>query len=302
MYMSGGSSDLLMLLGADDFADYLNRSELSRSVSQHDQELMEQIVTVISDIEADKAQIESKKEERTSAKKTLASKQKDLKAQMDEVNQLLEEIEDKQEELDDTSAEAKAAMAEVDGLLADARKSLQAKIDAERAAAAAANANKKPGGSSSPSGGSGGSSVMSSNMFLWPVSGSYTITSPFGNRIHPIYGTTKFHKGTDIAGGGINGKPIMAVEDGVVLLASYNAGGYGNYVVLAHGTLSDGNGYETLYGHMTRYIVSAGQSVKRGQVIGYVGSTGASTGPHLHLEVHRNGSLTDPMSYFKRLG
>lgn len=301
MYMSGGNSDLLMLLGADDFADYLNRSELSRSVSQHDQDLMEQIANAISEIEAEKVQIEAKKEERTSAKKTLAAKQKDLKDQMAEVNQLLEEIEDKQEELDDTSASAKAAMNEVDSLLAANRKQLQEKIDAEKAA----SANKNPtgsGSSSGSSGSSGSSSGMSSNMFLWPVSGSYTITSPFGYRIHPITGVQKFHKGVDISGGGINGKPILAVEDGVVLLAGYNAGGYGNYVILSHGTLSDGNSYETLYGHMSSYIVSSGQSVKRGQVIGYVGSTGASTGPHLHLEVHRNGSLTDPMGYFKRLG
>lgn len=294
MYMSGGNSDLLMLLGADDFADYLNRSELSRSVSQRDQELMEQIAKAISEIEAEKAQIESKKEERTSAKKTLASKQKNLKDQMAEVNDLIDAIEDKQEELDDTSDSAQSAMNEVTALM----KELLDNKPTEKKPSTSSS-----GSASGGSGGSGGSgSGMSSNMFLWPVSGSYTITSPFGNRIHPISGVSKFHKGVDISGGGINGKPILAVEDGEVLLAGYNAGGYGNYVILSHGTLSDGNRYETLYGHMSSYIVSSGQTVKRGQVIGYVGSTGASTGPHLHLEVHRNGSLTDPMSYFKRLG
>ncbi len=309
MYMSGGNSDLLMLLGADDFADYLSRAELSRSVSEHDQQLMEDIATAISEIEAAKSAVQEKKDERTEAKKTLAAKQKDLKAEMEEVSQLIDEIDDKTEELEESSDEAQAAMQQVMDDLEQARadKAIQDEIDrinAEREEQKKQEEADKNQGESTGSGGSGSSSSggMSSGMFLWPVNGSYTITSPYGYRIHPISGVSKLHKGTDISGGGINGKPILAIEDGVVLLAGYNAGGYGNYVIINHGTLGDGNSYESLYGHMMNYVVSAGQTVRKGQVIGYVGSTGASTGPHLHLEIHRNGSLTDPMSYYDRLG
>ena len=319
MYMSGGNSDLLVLLSADDYTDYLNRSELSRSVSQHDQELMQQIATAISEIETEKNQVETKKDERTAAKKTLASKQKDLKDQISQVNQVLEQLDQKKEELDESSEEAAQAMKEVTNQLADAKQKQQAAIDelnrqreAERKRQEEANKGSSSGGSSGSSSNSGSNSGsshsggsnsgMSSGLFLWPVNGSYTITSPYGYRIHPITGVRKLHKGVDISGGGINGKPIMAAEDGVVLLAGYNAGGYGNYVILSHGKLDGSNSYETLYGHMTNYVVSSGQRVSKGQVIGYVGSTGASTAPHLHFEVHKNGSLTDPMGYFKKLG
>ena len=128
--------------------------------------------------------------------------------------------------------------------------------------------------------------------------GYHLVTSPYGYRIHPITGKRKFHKGTDISGGNIKGKPIVAMADGVVSIASYNQGGYGNYVMINHGTSSDGNSYVTLYAHMTRYIVSVGQKVTKGQTIGYVGTTGASTGYHLHFEVRVNGNTTNPMSYF----
>lgn len=319
MYMSGGTNDLEILLGADNFADYLSRSELSRSVSERDQDLMEEIAAAISEIEANQAEVEAKQEERTEAKKTLAAKQKDLKDQMSEVEALLDDLGDQQEELNEDSESAEAAMDDV-------QKQLNAAREAARQAAEEQKPQQSSSSSSGPSGSDAGSSDtgssgsdstdssdsgssgssdsggMSSGLFLWPVSGSYTITSPFGYRIHPIYGTSKFHKGVDIAGGGVNGKPIVAVESGTVYLAGYNAGGYGNYVIVGHGTLSDGNSYETLYAHMSSYVVSSGQYVEKGQVIGYVGSTGASTGPHLHFEVHRNGSLTDPMDYYNSIG
>lgn len=117
------------------------------------------------------------------------------------------------------------------------------------------------------------------------------IASGFGTRIDPVYKVPKYHPGLDFAAP--IGTPIYATADGVVTDAGYNEGGYGNRVIINHGF-----GYETLYGHMYRIKAKRGQKVKRGEVIGYVGSTGKSTGPHCHYEVHRNGTPVDPVYYF----
>ncbi|GMV77265.1 MAG: peptidase M23 [Chitinophagaceae bacterium] len=117
------------------------------------------------------------------------------------------------------------------------------------------------------------------------------IASGFGNRIDPIYKVGKFHAGLDFTAP--LGTPIYATADGVVKTANFNAGGYGNHVVINHGY-----GYETLYGHMVRIKARQGQIVKRGEVIGYVGSTGKSTGPHCHYEVHKGGTPVNPIYYF----
>lgn len=117
------------------------------------------------------------------------------------------------------------------------------------------------------------------------------IASGFGYRIDPVYKVTKYHAGLDFTAP--QGTPIYATADGVVKEANYNAGGFGNHVVINHGY-----GYETLYGHMVRIKTKQGQSVKRGEVIGYVGSTGKSTGPHCHYEVHKGGQAVDPVYFF----
>ncbi|HEY4876563.1 MAG TPA: M23 family metallopeptidase [Puia sp.] len=117
------------------------------------------------------------------------------------------------------------------------------------------------------------------------------IASGFGYRIDPVYKTTKFHAGLDFAAP--QGTPIYATANGTVITAGNTGNGYGNHVVINHGY-----GYETLYGHMFRVKARVGQKVKRGEIIGYVGSTGKSTGPHCHYEVHRNGDPVDPVYYF----
>lgn len=117
------------------------------------------------------------------------------------------------------------------------------------------------------------------------------IASGFGYRIDPVYKVTKLHAGLDFASP--IGTPIYATANGVVTEANFNEGGYGNHVVINHGY-----GYETLYGHMVRMKARVGQKVKRGEVIGYVGSTGKSTGPHCHYEVHKNGTPVDPVYFF----
>ena len=117
------------------------------------------------------------------------------------------------------------------------------------------------------------------------------IASGFGMRIDPVYGTPKWHKGLDFTAP--QGTPIYATGNGTVTDASFAQGGFGNHVIINHGY-----GYETLYGHMVRMKVRAGQKVKRGELIGWVGSTGKSTGPHCHYEVHINGNEVDPVYFF----
>jgi murein DD-endopeptidase MepM/ murein hydrolase activator NlpD len=115
------------------------------------------------------------------------------------------------------------------------------------------------------------------------------VVSGFGNRVHPVYGTVRFHSGIDI--NCANGAPVGAAAGGVVIQAGWN-GGYGNSVVIDHG-----NGFATLYGHMSAVYVGVGSSVGQGANIGAVGSTGLSTGPHMHFEVRINGTAVDPMGY-----
>lgn len=265
MYMSGGTNDMQFLLGSSDFADYLAKTELVRSVSEHDNQLMTKIVDTITQIESAKKEVESKKAQQMNTKKTLAATQLDLQKQTAEVNDVIAEINKNQSDAQEDLEEKQKA---INTLESDIKKAEQEALK-----------------NSAPVKYTGGA-------FGWPCPGYYGISSGFGTR----WG--RLHAGIDISGGGITGKPIVAAADGVVLLASFNSGGYGNYVMINHGT-NNGNAYSTLYGHMTNYIVSAGQSVKKGQTIGYVGSTGRSTGPHLHFEIRVNNSPQNPMNYFK---
>ena len=134
-----------------------------------------------------------------------------------------------------------------------------------------------------------GQNPPSNAKWVTPVSG-YTISSPFGMRKHPILGTSKMHNGIDMACA--QGTPIYATRAGTVTTASYQAGGAGNYVSINHL-----DGFSSIYMHMTNYVVSAGQSVTQGQLIGYVGSTGLSTGPHLHFGISYAGTYVNPLAY-----
>ena len=135
--------------------------------------------------------------------------------------------------------------------------------------------------------------LLSSIPAIQPVSNKdlKQIASGFGYRIDPVYKVTKFHAGLDFAAP--QGTPIYATADGRVRSSGMDNGGYGNHVIIDHGY-----GYETLYGHMVRIKVRAGNSIKRGELIGWVGNTGKSTGPHCHYEVHRKGTPVDPIYFF----
>lgn len=135
--------------------------------------------------------------------------------------------------------------------------------------------------------------LLSHTPAIQPVSNKELsrIASGFGYRIDPVYKTVKMHAGLDFAAP--QGTPVYATADGTVKISGNTGNGYGNHVVINHGY-----GYETLYGHMVRVKAGNGQTVKRGEIIGWVGSTGKSTGPHLHYEVHKNSNKIDPVYFF----
>jgi murein DD-endopeptidase MepM/ murein hydrolase activator NlpD len=139
----------------------------------------------------------------------------------------------------------------------------------------------------------GKAKLLASIPAIQPISNEKLNHPPggFGWRTHPIYKTPEFHPGMDFAAP--EGTEIHATGDGIITRADDGAQGYGNHVVVDHGY-----GYETLYGHMLRFVVHVGQQVKRGQLIGYVGSTGLSTAPHVHYEVHKNGQIVNPINFY----
>lgn len=218
--------------------------------------------------------------------KILKSDQEILKGLQDDYQEI-DKLKKQQEE-DQKTLETKKA--EIDELTeqykaeAEKYKAEEAKLKSEAdelAKIAMEEANKHP---------SGGGAFSPSGTYAWPTASNYYFTSYYGYREHPIFGYWHYHSGYDIVlTSGTNGAPVYAAGDGVVTKAS-SYGGYGNCVMI-----NIGNGYTTLYGHLSGYNCSYGQTVKKGQVVGYIGSTGNSTGPHLHFTLYKNGSLVDPM-------
>lgn len=272
MYVSGDNSMLNVLLSANDFGDFLYRDQLLSSVTDHDNAIMEQLKADIKAVEELETQANEEKQEIQSIKSEVDAKRAELGDRMKEMNAVISELEGQKSGLEDQLDEYAAAIDE-----------FEAKIQAEAAAA------KKNSSSASQSPSYSGGAKPNAGGWVWPCPGFYYISSYVG----PRWGRT--HNGLDIAGGSIYGKPIVAARAGTVIDAGWNSGGYGNYVMINHG-----DGFITIYGHMSSVAASNGQSVSAGQVIGYVGNSGRSTGPHLHFEVRLNGSVEDPLDYVSR--
>ena len=232
-------------------------------IIEYDNGVMESLLKLQEQMEADKADLEQSKAEQEEARKGQEAAKQELDAQEAEVDKLLGEIRSQESTLQKMEADLKKAADAVD-----------AEIKAKEKALAAQIAN-----------------VVSESGFLWPLTNYNTLSSLYGPRIHPIKKTAGNHTGIDIPAP--KNTQILAAKSGVVT-TSIKKGSYGNYVVISH---SDGT--STLYAHMNKRAVSEGQTVKQGQVIGYVGTTGSSTGNHLHFEVRVNGTRKDPVNYFK---
>lgn len=278
IYMHGQLNYLEVILGANSFSDFANRVELLKRVIRSDYNLILEIQKQKAAIEAKKAQLEEDKRQLDA-----------LAAEAEKTRQEIAKKKAEQQKVLDAAKSNKAAAAQMEqdlnAQLASVRNLIQQRLVAAEAARQAAQqqaASDDEGG-----GGSDDNYVQGTGAMGWPCSGP--ITSPFGYRTHPIFGTTIFHAGIDI---GVDyGTPIHAADSGVVVYSGWISG-YGNAVIIDHG-----GGISTLYGHNQSLAVSEGQSVSKGSVIAYAGSTGNSTGPHCHFEVDVNGSPVNPMGY-----
>lgn len=278
IYINGRLSYLDVVIGSKDFSDFANRLEVLKRIIDSDITLINEIKKERAEIEAHKQKLEADRAKLVELEKAALAKQAEIEQKKAERNVVLQKAQNDRATAMQAIEELNASSAQVSAMLKERQ---AARAAAAAAAAAAATAQS--------SGGQGASDnwVQGTGQLGWPVSGE--ITSPYGYRVHPIWGTTIYHSGIDI--GVDEGTPVHAADGGVVVWSGW-MGGYGYAVVIDHG-----NGLSTLYGHNSELAVDEGQSVAKGQVISYAGSTGNSTGPHVHFEVRVNGDPVDPMGY-----
>jgi murein DD-endopeptidase MepM/ murein hydrolase activator NlpD len=258
IYQNGQLNYLDVLFGANDFGDFTTRLDLLKRIMNQDIELIakvkaerELVLQKKSELESDKAAILQLEQASLEKKKIIESSKKEREAVLDTAINERDVAEQSYQDLLETSRKIEQMILR-------------------------RNQNGKQG----PSTGSGA--------MMWPTD-VREITSPYGWRTHPIFGTSIYHSGIDI--GADYGDTVRAADNGVVIYADW-MGGYGKAVIIDHG-----NGISTLYGHNSELLVTEGQKVRKGDAISRVGSTGYSTGPHLHFEVRQNGSPTDPLAY-----
>jgi murein DD-endopeptidase MepM/ murein hydrolase activator NlpD len=269
-YRDGDWAWLEMLLSSQDLADFIQRTEYVNLLITDDE-------AAATELENTKAGLDTATAELDRSLVSVQAKRAEVKAQEDGLRTL-------QSTRDSTRASQQAAQNQKSALLAETKKNiahLRAMALAEEQESARIATLLKRGGSH----GSG----KYAGTLTWPAPGHTRVTSPFGYRVHPILHVRKLHTGIDI--GAPSGARIVAAGSGTVIFAGSN-GGYGNFTMIDHG-----NGLVTCYAHQRAIVVSRGTHVRAGTTIGYVGSTGLSTGPHLHFEVRVNGTPVNPMSY-----
>ena len=285
IYMHGQLNYLDVVVGAKDFDDFANRIELLRRIVNSDLELITSIREVQAQIASAKAALEEQRAQQAKLKDEAAAKQAEIEKHKAEQQAILAKAESDRATAEEAYKELEASSNQIAQTLRDRAAARQAAAAA--AAAAQAQADSSSSGGSVDSSNDAYQPVSGTGALMWPVNG--VITSPFGYRTHPIFGRQILHSGIDI---GVDyGTPVHAADSGVVVEAGWISG-YGYGVVIDHG-----NGLSTLYGHNESLAVSSGQTVSKGQVIAYAGSTGNSTGPHVHFEVRSNGEPVDPMGY-----
>ena len=263
MEEEGSVSMLGIILSADSFSDMLTRTELIGDIVEGDKKLMRTLAETRSQIQAKKAKMDENRAAQANAKANLVSKQKSLEGQYASANNLIKSLNMEAKEYEKAFNEAERAQE-------------QAKAELKKLLAKSGSSSTKYVGGE----------------FRWPTKATY-ITSYYGSRKDPITKKSSMHTGIDI--GASMGSEIYASNPGTVIVAGWSSKGYGNYVVIDHG-----GGKSTLYAHMSKIKTTKGAKVAQGDVIGLVGSTGWSTGPHLHFEILINGNHTNPMNYFKK--
>ncbi len=300
-------SVVFTLIESKSIVDFTERLMFIEKMAEKDREVMALIDSIILDLEERRAELETSKQEAEAVrvkldteKVTLENEKASLISEKEVVTNKLSEqknLEESKRNLIANMSQEEQMLANSIGDIMDDNAALEAEIqkvikaaqerarrEAEAEAKKLAEEKKQQDANKTPP-----ASVVSSSGYVRPVSGR--ITSPYGYRIHPIYGVRKMHTGIDYAAS--HGTPVVSVKSGTVILRQYNSS-YGNYIIVDHG-----GGVSSLYAHLSGFAISYGQSVSQGQKIGYIGSTGASTGPHLHFEIRINGSHVNPANYIK---
>ena len=283
MEEEGNLSYWEVLFKANSFTDLLDRLNMMQEIAASDRRRMEELSAAADRVAETQAELNSEKDGLEQTRAQLDAAQIELEAKRAEADELLRQLIAKGEEFEALIDESEDLQHELMAEIAKAEKDLK-KAEYQEWLATYVPPTTRPGNDTTPS-----PEAPSSSGWVCPVP-YYTLTSPFGMRVHPISGKWKMHDGVDLAAA--QGTPIYAAKSGKVTTTSYQAGGAGYYVSINHG-----DGFSSIYMHMTHYIVSPGQYVTAGQVIGYVGSTGGSTGPHLHFGISYNGSYVNPMNY-----
>ena len=273
-----------IIFKANNFSDLLDRLDMIQEINAADQRRLKEIGEAARAVESAKLELAGEKEELELTRSELDDAELVLEEKRSEADAILTELIAKGDEYEAMLDESEALQSELMQEIAQAEKDLKAAEYKEWLATYVPPTTLPSGTDTTPS-----DQAPSSSGWVKPLK-SYTITSAFGMRVHPVLGYERMHEGVDMAAPA--GTPIYAAKSGKVTVASYQKGGAGYYVNINHG-----DGFSSIYMHMTRYIVSAGQYVEAGQVIGYVGSTGISTGNHLHFGIAYKGTYVNPMKY-----
>ncbi len=262
-----------VIFQSNSFTDFLDRMNMVDEIAAADTQRLLDLQVAAANVEESQRILNDEMEDLEDTRQQLADTEAMLEVKRTESDDVLRQLISKRDEFQGLLDQSEALQSELMTEIAQKQKELQAAQYKEELAKMALQGKNPP----------------SDSKWIEPVSG-YTITSPFGYRKAPTKGASTYHQGIDMACP--SGTPIYASRSGTVTRASYQAGGAGYYVSISHG-----DGFASIYMHMTRYVVSAGQSVTQGQLIGYVGSTGISTGPHLHFGISYGGTYVNPMAY-----
>ena len=280
MQMLNDTGYVAMLANVNSLYQLLTFSNTMQEISQQDTEILDNMKAQKEELNEQKAQLDKEKQELEAAKQELESQKSELDTKSGE---LAQNISATNQEISDAQAKEQAQQQVVDAKQKEYDQAEQEYENAVRAALSNAQGNDT-------------SNDFTSSLFVWPLPGYHEITTYFGET-QDINGYIKAgHKGIDVRTAGAS-PAIHAAAGGTVTVSTYSSS-YGNYVLIYHGQDADGNGYATLYAHMSSRAVSEGETVSADQTIGYVGSTGLSTGMHLHFEVRVNGNPVNPFNYF----
>ena len=264
MEENGDYTYLSIIFGSKSLSELMSNLDMIGEIMDADKRIYDQYTAAREDAEEIKAEYEATLDALSDKQAEYEAEKADLEAKIAEASAMIEQLE---EEINSNYDLYLEVLAQEEALEIDIQ-SMIAELERQEAA----------------------NSITSTGTYIWPLPG-YSPGSAYGWRMHPIYNEMRFHAGEDI--GAPSGTPILAADSGMATVIPDNGNGYGNYIMINHG-----GGRVTLYAHMSAFAISNGATVNQGDVIGYVGSTGNSTGPHLHFEVRVNGATTDPKQYF----